>query len=79
MEGKTLLKLIILNLIERGENWSYINGVLHYDSLDKDITGLWYWFGDLKIARKGQTTSGDMNNVKRISFENNVIVINKLD
>jgi len=69
MEGKELLKKIITNLLDKKVVFSYINGVLSFDGLPNNVEHLWFWFGDIRIAKKGDKIAGEMNILKKFSFD----------
>jgi hypothetical protein len=71
-ENKQMLREI-LNWFVKDLDFDYINNVISSPRL-KGVK-LWWWFGDIKFAKDGQTKSGEMSNV--ISFIDGVIKTDK--
>lgn len=75
-KGKKTLKEIINYMIENHIRFDYVNGVLSSESFPKEIKGLWYWFGNLLIAKKEMTKAGEMKALETWTFdkEDNLII-----
>ena len=78
MKGKKQLKEIMEALLENDIGFDYINGVLYFDKLPKGVKGLWYWFGNLLVAKENQRVAREMEVLDSWSFDkqNNFIIVN---
>lgn len=59
-EQKLIWKKLLTELIEKEINFDLVNNVLSGEFLGDDVKGLWFWFGNIKIACKGKDKAGEM-------------------
>ncbi len=59
--GYAQLESIISEIMQRESypSWTFLNGVLSCDKFLGD-NQLWFWWGDLRIVKPGQTRAGEM-------------------
>jgi len=60
LSGKDLWKKLITELVEKEIGFNLINGVISGKFIGKDVKGLWFWFGEIKVAHEGKNEAGDM-------------------
>lgn len=66
--SKRIWKNLINDLLERDEYFDLVNNVLSSKVFGENVRGVWFWFGNLRLAMEGQTRAGEMHIIDGYDF-----------